>query len=140
MVQNMRIRSKAPKFHPIFSSAMAYVFSAFLEEQLRELHMRILERHEELEFVLLDLRMEVAMNLVWNKSLRESDDYQLPSVIDRYNTQYVYITYIHRYTDIHQRIQYSMFFLYSSCPGANGSSLAMRLRVMLCLTVGALKP
>ena len=61
---------------------MAYVFSAFLEEQLRELHMRILERHEELEFVLLDLRMEVAMNLVLNKSLREPDDYQLPSVID----------------------------------------------------------
>ena len=72
MVQNVRIRSKAPKFHPIFSSAMAYVFSAFLEEQLRELHMRILERHEELEFVLLDLRMEVAMNLVLNKSLKRT--------------------------------------------------------------------
>lgn len=28
--------------------AMAYVFSAFLEEQLTELHMRIVEKHEEL--------------------------------------------------------------------------------------------
>lgn len=28
--------------------AMAHVFSAFLEEQLTELHMRIVEKHEEL--------------------------------------------------------------------------------------------